>query len=591
MSLARRVMAAIESEHPLPADVISGLAGDIHCLATLHAATPGEALERGIHRAARRLVELATPVGDGCAWVSPVEGVALAGMAHGAAGIVQALVRAAVVTRDRSLLTTAAAGLRFERTLFDAERGQWRDARPEASSHASMVAWCHGAVGVGLSRLAILDVARGTDIDGDLRSAVAATLATAPGTNHSLCHGDLGNLELPFSVARKLDDERLTTVVQERLATLLDSIDRHGVLTGAPLGAETPGLLNGIAGTGHALLRFAAPDLVPSVLMLEPSRAEFTSGRAHVRAKQVAARARPAPSPRSLQRAFDAGCAFLRGAQRRDGGLRDFSLPPGFATTWVTAHACVVLDGVPGFDELRERAADYLLASAYEGGWGYNRLTGADADSTSQALWALRRQGRQVPRAWSDRLVSWQNADGGFPTYGRTPSFSTEGWEVSHADVTVVVAWVLGELGGYDAARARALDWLHGQLDDGVLPAYWWITKAYALWAQARTASFTDRIAEHALEELSASPSSPDRSHLIAAALRAGVPASALDPHLEALLAQQCADGSWPSAPCMRLTAPRVKESGPASVGDVYPGISGVFATLHAVAAIAGRIA
>jgi hypothetical protein len=41
----------------------------------------------------------------------------------------------------------------------------------------------------------------------------------------------------------------------------------------------------------------------------------------------------------------------------------------------------------------------------------------------------------------------------------------------------------------------------------------------------------------------------------------------------------------------MRLTAPRVKESGPASVGDVYPGISGVFATLHAVAAIAGRIA
>ena len=37
---------------------------------------------------------------------------------------------------------------------------------------------------------------------------------------------------------------------------------------------ETPGLLSGLAGIGFGLLRAARPELVPSVLALEPPRGE-----------------------------------------------------------------------------------------------------------------------------------------------------------------------------------------------------------------------------------------------------------------------------------------------------------------------------
>jgi lantibiotic modifying enzyme len=39
-----------------------------------------------------------------------------------------------------------------------------------------------------------------------------------------------------------------------------------------PLGVETPGLMTGLAGIGYQLLRLAAPDIIPSVLVLEPPK-------------------------------------------------------------------------------------------------------------------------------------------------------------------------------------------------------------------------------------------------------------------------------------------------------------------------------
>jgi lantibiotic modifying enzyme len=39
-----------------------------------------------------------------------------------------------------------------------------------------------------------------------------------------------------------------------------------------PLGAETPGLMTGLAGIGYGLLRLAEPERVSSVLLLEATK-------------------------------------------------------------------------------------------------------------------------------------------------------------------------------------------------------------------------------------------------------------------------------------------------------------------------------
>jgi len=90
------------------------------------------------------------------------------------------------------------------------------------------------------------------------------------GRNHSLGHGDLGSLELLTRAASVLGDEDLTREADQIAAGILDDIEQRGWRCGTPLGVETPGLLAGLAGIGYGLLRTARPDVVPSVLSLEP---------------------------------------------------------------------------------------------------------------------------------------------------------------------------------------------------------------------------------------------------------------------------------------------------------------------------------
>ena len=100
--------------------------------------------------------------------------------------------------------------------------------------------------------------------------ALKTTLAQGFGRNHSLCHGDLGNLELLLQASQMFDDPELSGQVNRIAAIILESISRDGWLCGNPLRVESPGLMTGLAGIGYGLLRLAEPTRVPAVLVLEP---------------------------------------------------------------------------------------------------------------------------------------------------------------------------------------------------------------------------------------------------------------------------------------------------------------------------------
>ena len=132
-----------------------------------------------------------------------------------------------------------------------------------------MVAWCHGATGIGLARLGVLDVFDTPEIRAEVDIALRTTLREGFGQNHSLCHGDLGNLDVLLVAARMLNKPEYQQAIDRISAMLLASIDQQGWVTGVPLGVETPGLMVGLAGIGYGLLRLAAPEQVPSVLLGE----------------------------------------------------------------------------------------------------------------------------------------------------------------------------------------------------------------------------------------------------------------------------------------------------------------------------------
>jgi lantibiotic modifying enzyme len=108
------------------------------------------------------------------------------------------------------------------------------------------------------------------EVRGEIDVAVRSTLAGGFGENHSLCHGDLGNLELLFAAARLGNDPELEERAWRTAGGIADNIRNDGWLFGLPGSIETPGLMAGLAGVGYGLARLARPDLFPNVLTLDP---------------------------------------------------------------------------------------------------------------------------------------------------------------------------------------------------------------------------------------------------------------------------------------------------------------------------------
>lgn len=266
-------------------DLIAGSAGCALALLALHAVRPRPELLDLARSCGERLLSLArpmSPAGEGLGWVVEVAGeTPLAGISHGAAGIALALLR---LDREFALETggrfrqAALGALAYERTLYDPARRNWPDLRAEAREHAGlaegedhfMVAWCHGAPGIGLARIAGLPDLDDDAIREEIALAVETTLAAGFGTNHCLCHGDLGNAQLLLEAARATGDRALAEQAYRIAGGILAGIEREGWLYGLPFGAEPLGLMTGLAGIAYGLSRLAVPDRLPCVLTLAP---------------------------------------------------------------------------------------------------------------------------------------------------------------------------------------------------------------------------------------------------------------------------------------------------------------------------------
>ena len=191
-----------------------------------------------------------------------------------------ALLKLAAATGEARFRDAALAAIAYERSLFSSEAGNWPDLREFAKVDPAkddgqaefMSAWCHGAPGIGLARLGSLSYLDNPEIRAEIDVALRTTLAQGFGGNHSLCHGDLGNLELLLQASQVLPDPQWKAQTARIASAILESIDQHGWLCGVPLGVETPGLITGLAGIGYGLLRLAEPERVPSVLTLEPPK-------------------------------------------------------------------------------------------------------------------------------------------------------------------------------------------------------------------------------------------------------------------------------------------------------------------------------
>ncbi len=258
-------------------DIIGGAAGCIGALMCLYQQAPTTGTLAAAVQCGDHLLAKARPLEQSGGWLTPMAEKPLTGFSHGAAGIAWALMELAAVSGEDRFREAALAGLAYERTLFSPEAGNWldvRDPEPQSANKQTdqphfMLAWCHGAPGIGLSRIRMLTHYDDEQLRAEIDTAVRTTLSKGFGGNHSLCHGDLGNFDLLLQTS-KLGNRAQWQDQKDRLSALIwAGIETRGWLCGVPQGVETPGLMNGLAGIGYGLLRLAAPERVPSILVME----------------------------------------------------------------------------------------------------------------------------------------------------------------------------------------------------------------------------------------------------------------------------------------------------------------------------------
>lgn len=252
--------AAIDADKAF--DVISGVSGTILALLALHRETGDRAvLDRAI-LCGRHLPE------DPADWKS-FSDRALAGISHGAAGVICALLRLYRASGETQFLGLAKCGLEYERSLFDPSGRGWPDLRGNGPLR-DPVQWCHGAAGIGLARMATLDVLDDPTIRGEIETAIAVVIAVQDGGRDNLCCGHAGRFSmLRYALELGLGPDGLDDVFNRRLSAWigrLDASETVGLMAGERM--FQTGLMQGLPGIGQVLLEIAAPDQVTPVLAL-----------------------------------------------------------------------------------------------------------------------------------------------------------------------------------------------------------------------------------------------------------------------------------------------------------------------------------
>jgi type 2 lantibiotic biosynthesis protein LanM len=254
-------------------DVMSGSAGALLGLLAVH----GETGERSVLERAtlcgRLLLARRVVTGEGTRAWQTMGDRPLTGFSHGAAGIAYALLRLGAVTSDDAFVAAASEGIGYERSVFSSAVGNWPDLRPTALGREPtfVVRWCHGAAGIGLARLGGIELLDTDEVRQDVDAALAATHRCDGHDVDHLCCGNFGRIELLLQGGQKLRRPELNETATRMAAWSMARAGRVGAyrLDGELGGAQSPSLFRGTAGIGYQLLRLAAPDTLPSALLME----------------------------------------------------------------------------------------------------------------------------------------------------------------------------------------------------------------------------------------------------------------------------------------------------------------------------------
>jgi hypothetical protein len=338
LEIAKSSTSSLEAPQVVD-DLINGTSGTVMGLLHLHAATGESWLLKDIDTLVNHLIQSAYQGPTGLYWDrSPKCISGLCGFSHGAAGIGWVFMELGRYFHNEAFYRIAEQAFLYEANFFSDTGKNWTDLRKgtynddDEKEHreaylkndmdfftkgGDMNAWCHGAAGIGLSRLRAYELFKDVFKNDNYKlyrehalNAIEKTTRTnvdAEGTNFSyiLCHGGGGNADLFINAYETFGDEKYLSLAEKVAEKALAYWKEKGMYMSGFAGAdaEDTSLFMGSAGTGHFYLRLLAPDDVPSILAPSPKKT-FAGGPEALSAYSAIGISTPGAVRRLLEKYF-----------------------------------------------------------------------------------------------------------------------------------------------------------------------------------------------------------------------------------------------------------------------------------------------
>lgn len=262
---------------------------------------------------------------------------------------------------------------------------------------------------------------------------------------------------------------------------------------------------------------------------------------------------------RAVADAVAGGISHLLSGQCADGFWRDYQLAVGSSESWSTSWVgwCLLPHhDNPLVSSALRRASRAVVAAHRPGGWGYNRSTGTDADSTAWALRLLLPLGiRPGPSAWH-LLTRYLDPHGYAHTF-LAPNAGT--WGNAHPDVTAAVGLALLTVGAPDHIGGKVRTaLLEEHAHSGAWRAFWWSTDIYTAALALRFLACSGGVPTHIADALPAQMGASAAGNALEAALRlhaclaVGRPGQqAVEQSVDDLLDLAEGAAGWPASPAL----------------------------------------
>ncbi|WMM26147.1 type 2 lanthipeptide synthetase LanM [Tissierella sp. MB52-C2] len=252
-------------------DIIDGLAGILVVILNIFELSQDRELEHLSIEVGKDIISNIKIEGKSAYWKKGSNNeLMISGFSHGLAGVSYALGKLYKMTNYKESIYIVDNLIKIENNYYNSDIENWMDLRSQGdlSINDSPIHWCHGATGIGLSRLKNKDfIDTFDDIDKALKAVKKNGLYR---DSDCLCHGNLGNMELLLEVYKENNDIDL---YNQAIIKANEIIKRNEgsqeYKSGVGQEFNSPNFMLGLSGMGYEFLRLSNPKKYPSVLLLE----------------------------------------------------------------------------------------------------------------------------------------------------------------------------------------------------------------------------------------------------------------------------------------------------------------------------------